>query len=193
MARPQRSRDDRPWTFYALGDAVRRLSAVSLRPDGGDRILSFQGPNGGVTFPMVGVLGRLVPGHSQARPDGQYPGLVRRARSRWPRSSASLTVVMSVAAGLAFRRRFPGSGAGVLSRRREPRDAEPPGRLRHRPRLPVSRHRAEPFHLGARRPADLDAAVRPFRDVRRGQPLQPLLGGGGQRSRRQRPGSGCAT
>ncbi len=33
-----------------------------------------------------------------------------------------------------------------------------------------------PVHLGAGRAADLDVAVRPVRDVRRGQPLQPRRG-----------------
>ena len=51
-------------------------------------VLSFQGPNGGVTFPMVGVSLDLVPRRSRAGADGEYPGLVlalhRAGRRRQP-------------------------------------------------------------------------------------------------------------
>jgi len=72
-------------------------------------VLSFQGPNGGVTFPMVGVsvdwfLDILKPGMMADIP-------VSFSRSLTLALVVSLaTVAMSVAAGLAFRRNFPGSG-----------------------------------------------------------------------------------
>ena len=72
-------------------------------------VLSFQGPNGGVTFPMVGIS--LVWFEDIFRP-GQMANIpVSFGRSIALASIVSLlTVVFSVAAGLGFRRRFPGSG-----------------------------------------------------------------------------------
>ena len=86
-----------------------------------------------------------------------------------------LTVVFSVAAGLAFRRRFPGSGvlfylavASLVM-----------------PSLLVGFGIGLGFkalgwqdrsvHLGTRRAADLDLALRAVCDVRRRQPVQPHL------------------
>ena len=72
-------------------------------------ILSFQGPHGGVTFPMVGAS--LV-----WFEDILKPGQMANIPVSFGRSIALalvvslLTVAISVAAGLAFRRRFPGSG-----------------------------------------------------------------------------------
>ena len=72
-------------------------------------VLSFQGPNGGVTFPMVGMSLHWFA-------DIVKPGQMANIPSAFGRSIALasvvslLTVAISVAAGLAFRRRFPGSG-----------------------------------------------------------------------------------
>jgi putative spermidine/putrescine transport system permease protein len=72
-------------------------------------VLSFQGENGGVTFPMVGVSMTWFKGIFE-------PGQMANIPVSFSRSIAlaavvsSLTVVISVAAGLGFRRRFPGSG-----------------------------------------------------------------------------------
>lgn len=72
-------------------------------------VLSFQGENGGVTFPMVGTS--LVWFSDIVKP-GQMANIpVSFGRSIGLASVVSiLTVVFSVAAGLGFRRRFPGSG-----------------------------------------------------------------------------------
>ena len=101
-------------------------------------MLSFQGPHGGVTFPMVGFS--LDWFHDIFQP-GQMANIpVSFARSMALAAIVSLlTVVISVAAGLAFRRPFPGLGRAVLPGGRQPGHAEPPGRLRHRPRLQVAR------------------------------------------------------
>ncbi len=72
-------------------------------------VLSFQGPNGGVTFPMVGVSLVLVPRRVQAGMMANIPASFARSMQLAALVSA-LTVVLSVAAALAFRRRFPGSG-----------------------------------------------------------------------------------
>jgi putative spermidine/putrescine transport system permease protein len=96
----------RPWTFYALAT----LFGVFLYgPMLVVYLLSFQGPNGGVTFPMVGVS---LAWFADILKPGQMANIpVSFGRSIALASVVSLlTVVISVAAGLAFRRRFPGSG-----------------------------------------------------------------------------------
>jgi putative spermidine/putrescine transport system permease protein len=71
--------------------------------------LSFQGPNGGVTFPMVGVSFTWFA-------DIVKPGQMANIPVSFGRSIALaavvslLTATISIAAALAFRRRFPGSG-----------------------------------------------------------------------------------
>ncbi|PHK95679.1 ABC transporter permease [Pseudoroseomonas rhizosphaerae] len=73
-------------------------------------ILSFQGPDGGLTFPMNGVslhwFGRLF----QTQAVGDLGASMTRTLLLAAMVTAS-TVVISLAAGMAFRRRFPGSGA----------------------------------------------------------------------------------
>ena len=118
------------------------------------------------------------------------PGMMANIPASFTRSIelaavvSALTVVFSVAAALGFRRRFPGSGVlfyfavaslvmpsllvgfGIGSR------------------LPGAGVADRPVHLGTRRAADLDAAVRPVCHVRGGEPLQPRLRGSGERPRR---------
>jgi putative spermidine/putrescine transport system permease protein len=99
----------RPWTFYALATLFGLFLVFLYGPMLVVYLLSFQGPNGGVTFPMVGVS--LVWFADILKP-GQMANIpVSFGRSIALASVVSLlTVVISVAAGLAFRRRFPGSG-----------------------------------------------------------------------------------
>ena len=99
----------RPWTFYALATLFGLFLVFLYCPMLVVYPLSFQGPNGGVTFPMVGVS--LVWFADILKP-GQMANIpVSFGRSIALASIVSvLTVVISVAAGLAFRRRFPGSG-----------------------------------------------------------------------------------
>jgi len=72
-------------------------------------LLSFQGPTGGVTFPIVGVSTKWFA-------DILRPGQMADIPVSFGRSVmlatvvSALTVVISVAAGLGFRRRFPGAG-----------------------------------------------------------------------------------
>ena len=47
--------DERPWTFYALAALFGAFLAFLYGPMVVIYILSFQGPDGGVTFPMVGT------------------------------------------------------------------------------------------------------------------------------------------
>ena len=106
----QVSLDARPWTFYALGSLFALYLLFLYGPMLVIYTLSFQGPNGGVTFPLVGVS--LDWFRDIWRP-GQMANIpVSFSRSLALASLISLlTVVISVAGGLAFRRPFPGSGA----------------------------------------------------------------------------------
>ena len=51
----RQSIDARPWTFYALGSLFFLYLLFLYGPMLVIYTLSFQGPNGGVTFPLVGV------------------------------------------------------------------------------------------------------------------------------------------
>ncbi len=101
--------EKRPWTFYALATLFGAFLLFLYGPMFVIYVLSFQGENGGVTFPMVGVSMTWFKGIFQ-------PGQMANIPVSFSRSIAlatvvsSLTVVISVAAGLGFRRRFPGSG-----------------------------------------------------------------------------------
>jgi putative spermidine/putrescine transport system permease protein len=99
----------RPWTFYALAGLFGFFLLFLYGPMLVIYLLSFQGPNGGVTFPMVGTS--IVWFEDILKP-GQMANIpVSFGRSIALAAIVScLTVVISVAAGLAFRRRFPGSG-----------------------------------------------------------------------------------
>lgn len=102
--------DGRPWTFYALATLFGLFLLFLYGPMLVIYVLSFQGPNGGVTFPMVGVSTTWF--HQILEP-GQMANIpVAFSRSLGLAALVSaLTVVISIAAGLGFRRRFPGSGA----------------------------------------------------------------------------------
>jgi putative spermidine/putrescine transport system permease protein len=102
--------EKRPWTFYALATLFGAFLLFLYGPMFVIYVLSFQGENGGVTFPMVGFSLTWFKGIFE-------PGQMANIPVAFSRSIAlaavvsSLTVVISVAAGLGFRRRFPGSGA----------------------------------------------------------------------------------
>jgi putative spermidine/putrescine transport system permease protein len=101
--------EKRPWTFYVLATLFGSFLLFLYGPMFVIYLLSFQGPNGGVTFPMVGFSTTWFREIVQ-------PGQMADIPVSFGRSIAlaavisSLTVVISVAAGLGFRRRFPGSG-----------------------------------------------------------------------------------
>ncbi len=99
----------RPWTFYALAALFCLFMLFLYGPMLVIYVLSFQGPRGGVTFPMVGTS--LVWFRDIVKP-GQMANIpVSFTRSIMLAAVVSLlTVIFAVAAGLGFRRRFPGSG-----------------------------------------------------------------------------------
>jgi putative spermidine/putrescine transport system permease protein len=73
-------------------------------------ILSFQGPTGGLTFPMRGVSTHWFGDLFSSSRYGDLSGALRR--SLWlGLMSLAITAVVCLFAGLAFRRRFWGAGA----------------------------------------------------------------------------------
>ena len=99
----------RPWTFYALATLMTLFLLFLYGPMLVIYLLSFQGPQGGVTFPMVGASTFwfeeiLRPGQMANIPAAFGRSVLLAALV------SLLTVLISVAAGMGFRRRFPGSG-----------------------------------------------------------------------------------
>src|ERR1700712_1967565 len=100
----------RPLIFYALAAFFTLYVLFLYGPMFAIFALSFQGPQGGLTFPMNGTslywFGKLFDG-----------GGIVDIGAAFRRSLALgivvmlLTVVISVAAGMAFRKRFGGSAA----------------------------------------------------------------------------------
>ena len=100
--------DQRPWTFYALGTLFFTFLLFLYGPMLVIYVLSFQGENGGVTFPMVGFSTVWFQDIFKAGQMANIPVSFSRSMGLAALVS-SITVVISVAAGLGFRRRFPGS------------------------------------------------------------------------------------
>jgi putative spermidine/putrescine transport system permease protein len=73
-------------------------------------VLSFQGPDGGLTFPMNGFSFHWFRRLFETQAVGDFGGSLARSFALATMVMAS-TVVISLAAGMAFRRRFAGSGA----------------------------------------------------------------------------------
>lgn len=102
-------REPRPYTFYLLAALMGAFLLFLYGPMLVIYVLSFQGQNGGVTFPMVGFSTKWFG-------DLLKPGQMANIPAAFGRSVmlasvvSLLTVVISVAAGLGFRRRFPGAG-----------------------------------------------------------------------------------
>jgi putative spermidine/putrescine transport system permease protein len=71
-------------------------------------ILSFQGPSGGLTFPMNGVSVHWFSNLFEQQAVGDFGGSFRRSMILGLMTTA-ITVVVSLLAGLAFRRKFRGS------------------------------------------------------------------------------------
>jgi putative spermidine/putrescine transport system permease protein len=105
----QNSIDARPWTFYALGTLFVLYMLFLYGPMLVIYTLSFQGPNGGVTFPIVDPS---LEWFRDVWRKGQMADIpVAFSRSLTLAGVVSLsTVAISVAGGLAFRRPFPGAG-----------------------------------------------------------------------------------
>jgi putative spermidine/putrescine transport system permease protein len=101
-------RGPRPWTFYALAAFFAVFVMFLYGPMIVIYVLSFQGPNGGMTFPLNGVSLHWFEALIQQRRTGDIAGAFQRSIGLAGLVTV-LTIVLSVAAGLAFRRRFRGS------------------------------------------------------------------------------------
>src|SRR5882757_4661901 len=99
----------RPWTFYALAALFGLFLLFLYGPMLVIYVLSFQGPDGGVTFPMVGASTVWFENIIKPGQMANIPVSFERSISLAALVSV-LTVVFSVSAGLGFRRNFPGSG-----------------------------------------------------------------------------------
>ena len=103
-----RAHGKRPWTFYVLATLFTLFVIFLYGPMISIFILSFQGPTGGLVFPLRGVsLTWFDALFGQAR-TGDIGGAFSRSL---PLALVVLviTVLISVTAGFAFRRRFWGS------------------------------------------------------------------------------------
>jgi putative spermidine/putrescine transport system permease protein len=99
----------RPWTFYVLATLFAAFVIFLYAPMIVVYILSFQGPTGGLVFPLQGVsLHWFDALFGQAR-TGDVGGAFSRSLPL-ALIVLLLTVLISVTAGFAFRRRFVGSG-----------------------------------------------------------------------------------
>jgi putative spermidine/putrescine transport system permease protein len=103
-------REGRPLSFYILAAVFALFVLFLYGPTLTIFVLSFQGPQGGLTFPMNGIstfwFERLWAG----------VGVVDIGAAFWRSLKLglvvmALTMAFSVMAGLAFRRRFPGQSA----------------------------------------------------------------------------------
>jgi putative spermidine/putrescine transport system permease protein len=100
--------DKRPWTFYALSAFFTLFVLFLYGPMSAIYILSFQGPNGGLTFPLNGVSLTWFYALFEQQRTGDIAGSFARSIAL-ALTVLVLTVVISVMAGLAFRRRFLGA------------------------------------------------------------------------------------
>jgi putative spermidine/putrescine transport system permease protein len=99
----------RPWTFYALSAFFALFVLFLYGPMSAIYILSFQGPSGGLTFPLNGVSLNWFRALFEQQRTGDIAGSFVRSIVL-ALIVLALTVIISVMAGLAFRRRFFGAG-----------------------------------------------------------------------------------
>ncbi|WP_037086499.1 ABC transporter permease [Neorhizobium vignae] len=102
--------DKRGREFYLLAIFFAIFVLFLYGPLSAILILSFQGPNGGLTFPLNGVSLRWFANLFETQAVGDFGGSFRRSAILGIMVMI-VTVVVSLLAGLAFRRRFIGSTA----------------------------------------------------------------------------------
>jgi len=98
----------RPLSFYLLAAFFALFVLFLYGPMTAIYILSFQGETGGLTFPMRGVSLHWFWALFEQQRTGDFGGSFQRS-ILMAFLAMSLTLAFSVAAGLAFRRRFFGS------------------------------------------------------------------------------------
>ncbi len=99
----------RPRSFYALAAFFVVFILFLYGPILTIGILSFQGPKGGLTFPMNGVSLHWFRDLFEQQAVGDIWGAFRRSLGLGMMVMVT-TVVVSVMAGMAFRKRFIGAG-----------------------------------------------------------------------------------
>ena len=102
--------EPRPRSFYLLALFFGLFVIFLYGPIITIGILSFQGPRGGLTFPMNGVSLHWFADLFEKQAVGDIWGAFRRSLALGLMVMV-VTVVLSVMGGLAFRRRFIGAGA----------------------------------------------------------------------------------
>lgn len=95
-------------SFYLLAAVFALFVLFLYGPTVTIAVLSFQGPEGGLTFPMNGVSTHWFANLFERQAVGDFGGSFRRSLALGLIVMV-LTVVISVSAGFAFRRRFIGS------------------------------------------------------------------------------------
>lgn len=101
--------EPRPRSFYVLAAFFALFLVFLYGPTITIAILSFQGPGGGLTFPMRGVSMHWFRDLFEQQAVGDIWGSFRRSFVLGLMVMVT-TVVVSVMGGLAFRKRFAGSG-----------------------------------------------------------------------------------
>jgi putative spermidine/putrescine transport system permease protein len=104
----QKQYGKRPLSFYLLAAFFALFVAFLYGPMSAIYILSFQGPTGGLTFPMRGTSLHWFAALFGQQRTGDFAGAFTRSIAL-ALLVLLLTVSFSVLAGLAFRRRFHGS------------------------------------------------------------------------------------
>jgi len=102
--------EPRPRSFYILAAFFGVFLLFLYGPTITIAILSFQGPGGGLTFPMRGTSLYWFRDLFEQQAVGDIWGSFRRSFALGLMVMVT-TVVVSVMGGLAFRKRFPGAGA----------------------------------------------------------------------------------
>jgi putative spermidine/putrescine transport system permease protein len=100
--------DKRGLSFYILAALFTLFVLFLYGPIATIMILSFQGPQGGLTFPMNGVSLHWFAALFQPQMVGDFGGSITRSFLLAIMVMAA-NVILSVSAGMAFRRRFFGS------------------------------------------------------------------------------------
>src|SRR5687768_2428130 len=103
-------RETHPWSFAILGTVFALFVLFLYGPTLTITVLSFQGPTGGLVFPMQGVSTHWFGQVFQRQSIGDIGGSFDRS-FKLGLIVMLLTVTISFLAGLAFRRRFVGAGA----------------------------------------------------------------------------------
>ncbi|WGH79505.1 ABC transporter permease [Jannaschia ovalis] len=101
--------DRRPRSFYVLAAFFGLFLVFLYGPTFTIAILSFQGPQGGLTFPMRGTSLHWFRELFEQQAVGDIWGSFRRSLVLGLMVMVT-TIVVSVMGGLAFRKRFAGSG-----------------------------------------------------------------------------------